>query len=678
MELEKFFRPESVALIGARPEDGHVGSAIMKNLLAGGKRAIYPVTREYREVLGVPAYSSLDAISEVPDLALIAIKPELVPDALRACARKGVKAAVVVSAGFKEAGPEGKLLEEELHAIGIETGLPFLGPNCLGVIDGVSDLNASFTSHRPLPGTIGFVSQSGAIGTAFIEWSRSEGVGISKFVSLGNEAGVSEVTMLEYLGNDPDTRSILVYLEHVSDGPRFLAVAKEITQVKKKPIVLLRSGRSERGSAAAMSHTGSLAPEDAIFTAVCRQAGIATVTNLRDLFSAAKLLSLGTDWGDKTQLAIVTNGGGPSVNAADLVDLSESMDLARFNEQTTEALRGVLPPMAAVGNPIDVIGDAGADRYKAVLDILIRKADINAIVVIVTPQMMTDAKAIAEVIVGARASKLIIPVFMGGEVERPGVEVLQKNGMVNFDLPSDAIIALDVLTPKKKAPKPRKARTVSIAAMLSFDATLALLKKYDLGIFGSFVRTKEEVASAFEELGSEKVAMKVVSQDVIHKTDVGAVMLNIQSTEDAARAWDEISANVREKAPQATIEGMLLQPMIDGREVIVGMKRDPVFGPVIVFGLGGIFVELLDDVSMRTAPFSEDDAYDMIGEIAGTRYLEGFRGSEPINKESLAQLLVAIGQLAVDNPDITEIDLNPVIATDIRSDIVDARFMEGK
>ncbi|OGZ05633.1 MAG: hypothetical protein A2845_04720 [Candidatus Lloydbacteria bacterium RIFCSPHIGHO2_01_FULL_49_22] len=677
MNLEKFFHPESVMVIGARPEEGHVGSAIMKNLLAGAKRTLYPVTPDYKEVLGIPAYASIDEVPGSPDLAVIAIRSDLVPTALRACVARGVKAAVVISAGFKEAGEKGKLLEEELVEIGRESGIPFLGPNCLGVIDGNTDLNASFALHKPMPGAIGFVSQSGAIGTAFIEWSRSEGVGISKFISLGNEAGVSELAMLEYLGNDPETKAILVYLEHVSDGARFLSVAKEIIKEKKKPIVLLRSGRSARGGAAVMSHTGSLAPEDAIFTAACNQAGIATVTNLRDLFNASKLLSLGTNWGDKTHIAIVTNGGGPSVNAADLVELSESMELVRFPDATKDALRGVLPFMAAVGNPIDVIGDAGADRYRSALDIVVQQHDVDAIIVIVTPQMMTDARAIAETIVSFKDMKLIMPVFMGGEVMRGGIDVLLANGMVNFDLPSDAIFVLDALTPKKKIPLPAKIHAASTAKMLSHEAASELLKKYDCEIFGALAHKKEEAVRIFAELGVEHVAMKVVSQNVIHKTEASAVRLNVGSA-DVLRTWDEIALGVKAIAPDATIEGMLLQPMIKGKEVIIGMKRDATFGPVIVFGLGGIFVELLSDVSMRIAPFAIEEARGMIDEIAGVRYLEGFRGSEPVDKEALAQLLVAIGRLSAENPMITEIDLNPVIATKNRAYIVDARLMSAQ
>lgn len=675
MKFDKFFHPASVALVGARPEDGHVGSALMKNLLAGAPRTIYPVAHDHKTVLGVPAYRTIEEVPGPVDLAVIAVPAPLVADVLRSCAKKKVSAAVVISAGFKEAGEEGVAREDELRAIGRESGLPFLGPNCLGVIDAHADLNASFASHKPKKGAIGFLSQSGAIGTAFIEWSRSEGVGISKFVSLGNEAGISEVEMLEYLGNDPKTKAILVYLEHVSDGARLLAVAKTITGKKKKPIVLLRSGRSARGMDAVMSHTGSLAPEDAVFTAACRQSGIATVTSLRDLFNAAKLLSLDTAWGDTTRLAVVTNGGGPSVNAADLIELSESMELVRFDEATRAKLHAALPFMAAVGNPVDVIGDAGADRYRAVLDILLAKDDIDAIMIIVTPQMMTDAGAIAEIIVERKDGKQLVPVFMGGEVMAEGIRVLEGGGMVNFDLPSDPIAALDALTPKKKSPHPPDTHAPKPLTMLSFEKMSELLAAQGLSVLGSLARTKADAVRMFSELGLERAALKIVSQDIVHKTEVKALRLNLKSAEEVGAAWDEITASVATHTPPVTLEGMLIQPMATGKEVIVGMKRDPTFGPVLVFGLGGIFVELLNDVAMRIAPFTEDEAKTMVSEIAGARYLDGFRGTDPADIAKLAKLLVAVGNLAVAHPEIEEIDLNPVIATKNEAYIVDARLM---
>lgn len=676
MNFAAFFNPRSVAVVGARPEDGHVGQALMRNLLASSPREIRPVNADYAEVLGVPAFPSVTDLPGAVDLAVIAVRSDLVPGVLRECVTKGVRAAVVISAGFKEAGTEGKVLEEEISRIAAEAKLPLLGPNCLGVIDGRNGCNASFALHAPLAGTIGFISQSGAIGTAFIEWSRGAGVGISKFVSMGNEAGVSEIAMLDELGNDPDTEAILLYLEHVSDGREFLRVARTIVLEKKKPIVLLRAGRSTRGADAVMSHTGSLAPEDAVFTAACRQAGVAAVARLDELFNAAKLLSMGTDWGNKVRLAIVTNGGGPSVNAADLVELSESMELARFNEDERAALRFVLPSMAATGNPVDVIGDAGSERYRAALDIVAADEDVDAIMAIVTPQMMTNVAAIAREIVQVARRKSVISVFMGGAVAAPGVAVLKEHGLVNFDFPSDAIAALEALTPGKKTiASPRAPRTAATNVMLGFDDTRALLAQYGIAVPGVLARSRDEAMAAVDGTSGTLFAMKAVSRDVVHKTEAHAVRLGVADRDAAGRAWDDIALCVKEHAPHATLEGMLIQPMTPGREVLVGMKRDPMFGPVIVFGLGGIFVEVLRDVAMRIAPFEKDAALAMIGEISGTRYLGEFRGMEAVDKDRLAELLVAIARLAIEYPDVTAIDLNPVMASHDSVTVVDARLM---
>lgn len=674
-DLGTFFSPKTIALFGARPEEGHVGHALMKNLLAGGGRRVIPVTDLYEHVLDVPAVRTILDAADPIDLAVIAVAPTKVAETIRACGEKGIHHAVVITAGFKEVGEEGRRMEQEVANAACESGVLLVGPNCLGVLDAHASLNATFSAHAPLPGHIGFISQSGAIGTSFIEWSRGEGVGVSKFASMGNEAGVSEIAMLEFFGRDPETKAILMYLEHVSDGKKFLQIAKEIVEERKKPIVILRAGRSAGGARAVASHTGSLAPEDAIFTAACRQAGIATVTSLRDLFNAAKLLALRTDWSEKTRLAVVTNGGGPSVNAADLIELSESMELVAFDEATRAALHAVLPPMAALGDPVDVIGDAGAGRYRSALDIVTALPGVDAIMVIVTPQMMTDHAGIAEVLQEESAKKPIIPVMMGGDVARPGVAVLAKHGMVNFDLPSDAVFALDAVTPLRKAPAREHPRAHASAAMRSWDDTTALLTRYGLPPIGVLARTKDDVVRVWGEVGAVTVAMKAISRGVIHKTDIGAVRLNISSPEMILSAWDEITAAINEKAPHATIDGFLIQPMLKGKEVLVGMKRDATFGPVVVFGLGGIFVEILRDTTMRVAPFTESDAKEMLSEIAGARYLDGFRGAKPANKDALARLLVAVGNLALENPDVIEIDLNPVVVTEDAALIADARIL---
>jgi acetyltransferase len=675
--LDPFFDPNVIAIFGARPEPGHVGYALMKNLQGGRGRSLYPITDAYEEVLGVPAKRSIEEVEGAVDLAVIAIKASAVPEALRACARKGVQAVVVISAGFKEVGPDGKALEEELTRIARESGMALLGPNCLGVIDAHADMNASFVVEKPLPGRISVLSQSGAIGTALLDWASDAGVGVAKFVSLGNEAGTSEVEFLEYLGNDSATDAILVYLEHVSDGPRFLSVASRITREFGKPIVVLRAGRSARGSAAVRSHTGSLAPEDAVFGAACRQAGIVTVSSLRELFDIAKLFALGIR-APHLRLAIVTNGGGPSVNAADLIELSHSLELVAFDESTKDALRAVLPPMAAVGDPVDVIGDAGEKRYRDTLGIVSALPNVDAILTLVTPQMMTDFGPIARAIVDARRTKPIIPVLMGGSATREGLTVLRDAGMVNFDLPPDAIAALDAIGGGVRKERPTPVKSVASAPsaeMLGFSEAKDLLSAYGIAAVGEFILERSGIAEAFGRLGSRAAAMKVVSRDVVHKTESGAVRLDIHSGEEAERVWDEMVARIREGKPDAAISGMVIQPMVRGKEVIVGMKRDAIFGPVVVVGLGGIFVELLRDVAMRVAPIEKDEAMKMLEEISGAKYLKEYRGEPAVNRERIAEIVAAISRLSIDHPEIAEIDLNPLVATATDVFVVDARVM---
>ena len=673
MNFDILFDPKSVAIFGARPEKNRVGYALVANLLQGGSRDLYPINAEFEEVLGLRCYKTLSEIEHPIDLAVIAIKASDVPSTLRDCASKGIKNAVIISAGFKEAGAEGAALEAELTAIAKENNIQLLGPNCLGVINAKSDLNASFIAKKPLLGHISILSQSGALGTSFLDWANNEGVGVAKFVSLGNEAGFSEVDMLEYLGNDPETSAILMYLEHVSDGGKFLELAREIT--KKKPLVVLRAGRSTRGMAAVMSHTGSLAPEDAVFASASRQAGIITITSLREFFNIAKLFTLGF-MKPLPRLAILTNGGGPSVNAADLVELSSSLELATFDDATKNALRGVLPSMAAVGNPVDVIGDAGASRYESALNILTERDDIDGILVITTPQMMTDSAEIAQVIIRGSARKPLIPVFMGGTSVAPGVQMLREHGMVNFELPPDAIESLDALGGgrKKTPPFPTK-QVFASSVMLGFDETKSLLSAYGINIFGTFVRSQSEIDTVWPTLNTDAVAMKAISKDVIHKTELSAVRLNISSPEDAKRVWDEIVSSVHAKLPDAAIDGMLFQPMVRGKEVIIGAKRDATFGPVVVFGLGGIFVEALKDVSMLVAPINHNEARAMLEGISGANYLKAFRGAKPVDLDGIADTIVAISRLMTEHPEISEIDLNPVIATSEGVYVVDARLM---
>jgi acetyltransferase len=514
-----------------------------------------------------------------------------------------------------------------------------------------------------------------------------------------------------------------------------MELAGEIT--KRKPIVLIKAGRSARGQQAVASHTGSLAPEDAVFTAACKQAGIIVVESIREFFNMAKLFELGIL--DPLQnLIILTNAGGPAVVTTDLVDLSRSLSLIQLEEKTKDKLRKVLPPMAAVNNPVDIIGDALSDRYENALKILIEEKSADAIIVLLTPQMMTQAEATAKLLAEYRKKKPIIPVFMGGPAVENGLAELKKVGLVNFTFPKDAVEALNNLArgaKKVESEEGALARDSSTAAtqderrlfghersdmrksasvvvggagqelessnntldsrpkgmillnhlrgndkkslekMMSFGEMCNLFKDYEIDFQGILVKEKNGLEEAMKKLGAGPFIMKAISPDVIPKTDMGAVKLDIKNIKEAEVAWDEIISSVKSKNPQTVIEGMLVQAMVSGKEVIIGMKRDATFGPTILFGLGGIFTEALKDTSLRIAPVSKEVALEMIHEIRGINILTGLRGEASVDLEKLSDIIVKLSKLAVDHPEIKEIDLNPVIVNSDEAFVVDARVM---
>ena len=733
MNLQNFFNPKSIAIIGASADKNKVGYALVDNILKGAKRDIYPVSISEKEILGLKVYLSIKDIATDIDLALIAVRADIVPAILEECAVKNVKNVIIISAGFKEEGPAGAELEKKVADIAKKNDIALLGPNCLGIIDAQNDLNASFSASKPDAGHIAFLSQSGALGTAILDKALSEGVGFSKFISLGNEATLSEIEFLEYLKDDKDTKAILMYVEQLSNGKKFMELALEIT--KHKPIVLIKAGRSARGQQAVASHTGSLAPEDAVFTAACKQAGIIVVESIREFFNMAKLFELGI-LEPLQKLIILTNAGGPAVVTTDLVDLSRSLYLIQLPENTKGKLRKVLPPMAAVNNPVDIIGDALSDRYESALKILIEENSADAIIVLLTPQMMTQAKSTAKLLAEHNKKKPIIPVFIGGPAIENGLVELKKNGLVNFAFPKDAVEALDNLArgtskndqgntsvipasrseakaqaiqqnrawpgilsdhkvklepdelqdprlrgddKKSKNDKTKRNEGSQIQIkekMLGFNDMFNLFKDYSLDFQGILVKEKDELAEAMKKLGAGPFIIKAISPDIIHKTDMGAVKLNLKNINEAEAAWDEIVSNVKSKNPQAIIEGMLVQAMVSGKEVIIGIKRDATFGPTILFGLGGIFTEALKDTSLRIAPVSKEVAIEMIHEIRGINILTGLRGEASVNIEKIADIIVKLSKLAIDHTEIKEIDLNPVIVNPDEAFIVDGRMMK--
>ncbi len=677
MDINNFFNPRTVAVIGASNDKNKVGFAVMSNLLAGSSRKIFPVSISEKEILGVPTVTSVRDIAEHVDLAIIAVRADIVPQILSDCAEKNILSVIIISAGFKEAGEQGAMLEKQIADMAREKGIAVLGPNCLGTLCTQTQFNSSFAPGNPPTGNIAFLSQSGALGTALLDMAVSEGVGFSKFISLGNEAHLTEMEFLKFLADDTDTHAILMYIEKLSNGAGFLELARDITRTK--PVIVLKAGRSTQGAKAVSSHTGSLAPDDAVFSAACTQAGVITVNSIREFFNMAKLFRIGV-MKPLQRICILTNGGGPSVVATDLVDMSRSLSLAVISDDAKEALRKVLPPMAAVGNPIDIIGDALSDRFENALKIVVEEKDTDAIVLLVTPQMMTEMQKTAELVARYSSQKPIIPVFLGGPHVVPALVYLAQNKLVNFTFPSDAISALDSLAlglPKLVSKMPldtKVARTVldtTQLKMLSFEKMYELLAEYDIPLSGVFVKNMFELGPVLKKLKFENFVMKAESPDIVHKTDAGAVALNITTADEAEKFWREVKV----KNPTARIEGMLIQPTAEGREVIIGMKRDATFGPTILFGLGGIFAETIKDTALRVAPVSVDDARKMMTDIKGAKILSGLRGEKPVDFDSLAEIISNLSRLALDHPEIKEIDLNPVMATPLGATIVDVRIM---
>ena len=687
MNINNFFNPKSIAIIGASSDKSKVGYALMANLSlnqASGERNLFPISLNETEILGHKVYHSLKEIEQNIDLALIAVKADIVPQIVSECAEKNIKNIIVISAGFKEVGEPGALLEQEIAKIARDNDISLLGPNCLGTIDTHSNLNASFANSSPKKGKTAFISQSGALGTAILDKAISAGIGFSKFISLGNEAVMNEIDFLEYIKDDPETKAIIMYVEKIADGKKFMEITREIT--KEKPIVLIKAGRGQSGQKAVMSHTGALASDDSVFRTACKQSGIIVVDSIRELFNMVSLFELGI-YEPISKLAILTNAGGPAVIASDLVDLSRYLSLVQLEEKTKEELKKVLPSMAGINNPVDIIGDALADRYESALDILVKEKEIEAIITILSPQMMTEDEKTAEVLIKYSQNRKIIPVFVGGPNVSGGINKLRENGLVNFGFPIDAIEALDKLASvsdksstkllqSKNLGTTHQNKSETNTTMLSYEETDKLLERSGVLLSGILVKEKDELREAMSKLGSDSFSMKVMSKDVVHKTDLGAVSLNIKTLEEAESAWDSMISNVTNKIPNATIDGMVIQNMASGKEVIVGMKRDATFGPVILFGLGGIFTEALKDTSMRVAPVTRGMALKMIHEIHGFNLLNGLRGEQPVDFDKLAGLIVAISELSIANPNIEEIDLNPVMVRPDGLDVVDARVIE--
>jgi acetyltransferase len=683
VSLEAFFKPKSVAVIGASTSPEKLGHAVLDNLVNGGYfedgRQVYPINPGADSILGLKAYPTVTDVEDPIDLAVIVIPYPYVPDALRTCGEKEIPAVIVISAGFREAGMDGLERERELIEIADQYGIRLIGPNCLGVIDTFTPMNASFSADIPPRGPMGFMSQSGALGTAILDWAQAGRLGLSKFVSLGNKADVDEIDLLRAWKLDDTSRVLLCYIEGLTDGQEFIRVARDVS--KHKPIVALKSGVTQAGSRAVSSHTGSLAGSEQAYQAAFRQSGVIRAQSLQDLFDYAIAFGyLPPLRGEK--IAIVTNAGGPGILATDAIERS-GLQLARFEPKIIRALEEFLPDAASAANPVDVLGDARSDRYRFALEEVVKDPNVDGVLVILTPQAMTEIVETAEVIADI-AGEVEVPVlacFMGEARVEAGTKVLDKHNIPNFGFPERAAMVFQGMSryrQNQEKPPPEyetfdvDKETVAqiIDEVLSAgrvsigDAEArSILTAYGLEIPASKLAETADLAVEFANEMGYPVVLKIASPDILHKTDVGGVKVDLENATDVRDAFDLITYRAQRYLPEARIWGCLVQKMVPkGLEVLIGMNRDPQFGPLVTFGLGGIYVETLKDVSFRVAPFSPAEAHEMLKEIRASALLEGVRGEPPVDHEVLVDAILRIAQLVQDFPMIAELDINPFIA----------------
>ncbi len=687
VNLETIFNPKSVAIVGTNKVKGTVPHDILDNILkADFNGVVYPVSPREKSIKGIKAYKYVVDVPDDIDLAILVFPSSVCHMALEQCGQKGIKSVIIISAGYKEVGEAGLKREEQLIEIARKYDMSFIGPNCLGVINTASEtmLDASFAREMPESGNIGFLSQSGALCTAVLDYASAKHIGFSKFISFGNKADISEIDLLFYLMNDEETKVILMYLEEVSDGKALMDAAREVIEKSGKPILIIKSGRTDEGASAAASHTGSLTGKDEICDAGFEQAGIIRCDNIEEMFNRARAFAYQPP-PKSEKVAIITNAGGPGVLTTDAA-IAAGLKLAKFSDETTAILKKALPATANINNPVDVIGDARSDRYLAAIQAAFDDQDVSGVFVILTPQSMTDIDTIATDVarIAEGQTKPIYTSFMGEKDVASGIDILQRHKIPHYILPESMcdsyqavyhfnknvkskihqLPALDNIQGELARKLMDKVK-VNGRSYIPEVETIEVLETYGLPVpRGKLASTVEEAVQIAEEIGYP-VVMKVVSDDIIHKSDVKGVELNLGSADEVKDAWERIHSNALSAMPDASISGLYVIKMLKGaEEIILGIKRDPSFGPVLLFGLGGIFVEVFKDVSFGVAPLSRDEAMHMLEQTKAYKILKGTRGRNPRDMDSVVDALLRLGQLAVDFPEIEELDINPLFVLD--------------
>lgn len=699
--IDKIFYPQSIAVIGASRNPGSVGHSLLANIIDSRFQGIvYPVNPKAKGILGIKCYPNVIEIPDVVDLAIIIVPAGIVPDVLEECGQKSIKGVVIISAGFKEVSGEGIKLEQDVKEIIQRHNISLVGPNCLGVInsDPRSSMNATFGTQMPKEGNIAFMSQSGALCVAVLDYAKESNIGFSKFISMGNKAGLTENELLLYLKNDPKTDLILMYLEDLVNGRDFMSIARSITSHPRnpKPIIALKAGRTLTGAKAASSHTGSLAGSDRVYDAIFEQCGVIRGETLEKVSDYVKAFSSQPLPRGKN-VAIITNSGGPGILATDAC-VNHGMNVKPFPPRARKALRKILPTTISINNPIDLIAEAQHEQYEITLKEVLKEDQIHSAIIILTPTAFTNVERISKSIVQSTKSlqKPVVCCFLGIYDVSKGIDILEEHGIPTYRFPESAARVLAEMMKftlwlqrtrtsikKYKVNKSSAAKIIKgVKAegrhfLLEHEA-YQVLKAYGFPIIQSaFAPTSKKAVEAARKIGFP-VVLKIVSPDVIHKFDVGGVRLNLKNMSEVRKAYNEILRRIRGQKPEARIKGVIVEKMIPaGKEIILGMNRDPQFGPILMFGLGGIYVEVLQDVTFRLAPIRELTAKMMISRTKTHRILEGFRGEPAYDTEAVEDCLKRLSQLVMDHEDIKELDINPLLVFEKGQGcvIVDARII---
>lgn len=681
--LEPLFNPKTIAVIGASRTPGKIGHDVVVNAIQFGYTGtVYPVNPKAEEIAGLPTVASVSDIQEQVDVAVIAVPAKFVSQVVEECGKEEIPFVVIISAGFKETGEEGAKAEEQVKAIAQEYSIRIVGPNCLGFMNAHTRLNASFASGMPQKGSIALLSQSGAMGVALLDWAYEQRVGFSKIITVGNKSDIDEVSCLEYFAADPHTKVIMMYLESIVDGKAFIEAASRIAQ--EKPIIVLKAGRSEQAKKAVSSHTGSLAGSEEAVNAAFEKAGIIRAATVEEFFDLGLAFSTQPEPAGN-RVAIITNAGGPGIMAVDAVDTS-AIELVHPSDALQKKLMSALPAAASPHNPIDILGDATHERYEHALTTVLQSKEIDAVVVILTPQVMTDEDEIARIVaeLQKKYKKPVLTSFMGGADAHSAWLILDVRGIPNYATPERAVKTIAtmakhaqrIVTPLTTSVPEKKIKQLidsSHDIQIRTIEAEALLESYGVPIYTSELLESIEEC---EHITDFPVVMKIASRDVVHKAASGAVEIGIESVTEARAAWKRIEKSVRSVIGTAgEIEGMLVQPQLSfdngATEVIIGMKRDASFGPLLVFGMGGSLVEVFRDVSFGIAPINLDEAKQMISNIKAVSLVQD------CDINAMAKTIVAVSHIAQEYPQITEIDINPLITYTEKKGVValDVRMM---